>query len=352
MKSNSNKFTKPDDLKNLISKRRVLEATALSMLSGSIIGLSSLIPKTSNAQVSLNYPIKPVRFIVPFAVGGSGDLIARVVAEQLSRSMGQAWVIENKGGNGSVLGTEIAAKSNPDGYNVVLSNGAAITIGPLMGQQMGYKPMDDFTHLCLLGTFTNALIVRADHPAKNFNDFLNLAKSNPGKISYSSAGVGSAGYLTGELLKHLAKLDMVHIPYKGTGPAMTDLLGGQIDAMFNALIAASPYIKSGKVRALAVTSQQRIQEHYEIPTMNESVSGAIGDAWFGISVPSKTPIAVTEKLKNEILKTMEQAEVKQRLQEMGLNINVLGPKEFTLFLNNENKKWAPVIKSSNLTNNN
>jgi tripartite-type tricarboxylate transporter receptor subunit TctC len=122
------------------------------------------------------------------------------------------------------LGTEIAAKSNPDGYNVVLSNGAAITIGPLMGQQMGYKPMEDLIHVALLGTFTNALIVRADHPAKSFNDFLNLARQNPGKLSYSSAGVGSAGYLTGELLKHLAKVDMVHIPYKGTGPAMTDLL--------------------------------------------------------------------------------------------------------------------------------
>jgi len=351
MKPKPNKSPKSQDLKDAISKRQVLKMSALSLLNVSIIGLGSFSPKRSHAQVSLNYPIKPIRFIVPFAVGGSGDLIARVVAEQLSRSMGQAWVIENKGGNGSVLGTEIAAKSNPDGYNVVLSNGAAITIGQLMGQQMGYKPMEDFTHLCLLGTFTNALIVRNDHPAKNFNDFLNLAKSNPGKISYSSAGVGSAGYLTGELLKHLAKLDMVHIPYKGTGPAMTDLLGGQIDAMFNSLIAATPYIKSGKVRALAVTSQQRIQEHFEIPPMKESINGAIGDAWFGISVPAKTPLAVIEKLKNEILKTMEQAEVKIKLQEMGLNINVLGPKEFSLFLNNENKKWAPVIKSSNLSNN-
>jgi hypothetical protein len=351
MKPNLIKSKPNQELKNLVTKRKVLQVSALSLISSSILSLSSLLPKISNAQVSLNYPIKPIRFIVPFAVGGSGDLIARVVAEQLGRSMGQAWVIENKGGNGSVLGTEIAAKSTPDGYNVVLSNGAAITIGPLMGQQMGYKPIEDFTHLCLLGTFTNALIVRSDHPAKSFNDFINLAKSSPGKISYSSAGVGSAGYLTGELLKHLAKLDMVHIPYKGTGPAMTDLLGGQIDAMFNSLIAATPYIKSGKVRALAVTSQQRIQEHNEIPTMNESISGAIGDAWFGISVPSKTPIAVTEKLKNEILKTMEQTEVKQKLQEMGLNINVLGPKEFSIFLSNENKKWTPVIKSSNLTNN-
>ena len=342
---------KPKDylLKHSTSRRNFLKISSSSSLLKPALFLSTLTPLSNHAQQVSTYPVKPIRFIVPFAVGGSGDLISRVISEQLTKSMGQAWVIENKGGNGSALGTEIAAKSNPDGYNVVLSNGAAITIGPLMGQQMGYKPMEDLIHVCLLGTFTNALIVKADHPAKNFNDFLNLARQNPGKLSYSSAGVGSAGYLTGELLKHLAKVDMVHIPYKGTGPAMTDLLGGQIDAMFNALIAASPYIKSGKVRALAVTSQQRIADHQDIPTMNETVNGAIGDAWFGISVPAKTPPAGVERLRSEIFKIMEQSDTKQRLQDMGLNSYVLGPKEFTQFINNENKKWSPVIKSSNLT---
>ncbi len=338
-------------LKDSISRRKFVEQGFVKGLIAPFLGLMSVKSLTSRAQSASNYPTKPIRFIVPFAVGGSGDLISRVISEQLTKSMGQAWVIENKGGNGSVLGTEIAARANPDGYNVVLSNGAAITIGPLMGQQLGYKPMEDLVHVCLLGTFTNALIVRADHPAKNFTDFLNLAKQNPGKISYSSAGVGSAGYLTGELLKHLAKVDMVHIPYKGTGPAMTDLLGGQIDAMFNALIAASPYIKSGKVRALAVTSQQRISDHSDIPTMNETIPGAIGDAWFGISVPAKTPASVVERLRLEVFKIMDQPETKQKLQDMGLNSNLLGPKEFLQFLNNENKKWSPVIKSSNLTNN-
>ena len=340
---------KNGELTATVSRRKAIEFGAISTFLAPICGLTGLTPLISTAQSASTYPNKPIRFIVPFAVGGSGDLIARVISEQLSRQMSQAWIIENKGGNGSVLGTEIAAKANPDGYTAVLSNGAAITIGPLMGQQLGYKPMDDLIHVCLLGTFTNALIVRADHPAKNFNDFLTMAKSNPGKLSYSSAGVGSAGFLTGELLKHLAKVDMVHIPYKGTGPAMTDLLGGQIDAMFNALIAATPYIKSGKVRALAVTSQQRIQDHTEIPTMNESVSGAIGDAWFGISLPSKTASYIVEKLRSEIVKAMEHADTKQRLQEMGLNSNVIGPKEFNQFLQNEYKKWGPVIRSSNLS---
>jgi tripartite-type tricarboxylate transporter receptor subunit TctC len=232
---------------------------------------------------------------------------------------------------------------------LVLSNGAAITIGPLMGQTVGYKPLEDLVHIALLGTFTNALIVRADHPAKNLADFIALARERPGKLSYSSAGVGSAGFLTGELLKHLLKIDMVHIPYKGTGPAMTDLLGGQIDAMFNALIAATPYIKAGKVRALAVTAAERLPDHMDIPTLNESVPGAVGDAWFGLSAPAKTPTAVVERLRAEIGKTLEQPELKTKLMEMGLTPKFLGTKDFIQFIVSENKKWSGVIKADNLT---
>lgn len=294
------------------------------------------------------YPTHPLKLIVPFAVGGSGDLIARVVAEHLSKSLGQTVLIENKGGNGSTVGTEIASKSLPDGYTLVLSNGAAITIGPLLGEQLGYKPMEDFVHIALLGTFTNALIVRADHPAQNFTEFLNLVKSHPGRVSYASAGVGSAGYLTGELLKSTAKLDMVHIPYKGTGPAMSDLLGGQIEAMFNALIAAAPFIKSGKVRALAITANVRSPDHPEIPTMAETLPGVVGDAWFGISAPSKTPTAIVERLAEAILLIMQSNDLKSKLVDMGLNPSALNSREFNQFLVNELKKWAPVIKSSGL----
>ena len=331
-----------------MNKRHLLQA-----LCAEIAGLSTLIgmPTTFvRAQTSdTNYPNKAVRLIVPFAVGGSGDLIARVVADKLSSRLNQAVVIDNKGGNGSILGTDLAAKAVPDGYTLVLSNGAAITVGPLMGQSLGYRPLEDLVHIALLGTFTNALIVRADHPAKSLADFISLAREHPGKISYSSAGVGSAGFLTGELLKYLLKIDMVHIPYKGTGPAMTDLLGGQIDAMFNALIAATPYIKAGKVRALAVTASERLPDHPEIPTLNESVPGAVGDAWFSISAPAKTPPGVVERLRVEIGKCLEQTDLKTKLMEMGLTPKFLATKDFTQFIMNENKKWAGVIKADNLS---
>ena len=330
-----------------MNKRQMLQ-TLCAQVSG-LTGLALLAPSLQAQTVETPYPSKAIRLIVPFAVGGSGDLIARVVADKLSSRLNQAVVIDNKGGNGSILGTDIAAKAVADGYTLVLSNGAAITIGPLMGQTVGYKPLEDLVHIALLGTFTNALIVRADHPAKNLADFIALARERPGKLSYSSAGVGSAGFLTGELLKHLLKIDMVHIPYKGTGPAMTDLLGGQIDAMFNALIAATPYIKAGKVRALAVTAAERLPDHMDIPTLNESVPGAVGDAWFGLSAPAKTPTAVVERLRAEIGKTLEQPELKTKLMEMGLTPKFLGTKDFSQFIASENKKWSGVIKADNLT---
>jgi len=294
------------------------------------------------------YPSRAIKWIVPFAPGGSGDTIARLLADRMSHALGQPVLIDNRGGNGSVLGTEVAAKAAADGHTWVLSNGAAITTGPLMGQATSYKPLEDFVHITLIGSFTNALIVRQDHPAKNLQDFLALARSQPGKLSYGSAGVGSAGFLTGEMLKQLAQVDMVHIPYKGSGPALNDLLGGQTDAMFNALITSAPHIRSGRVRALAITAAARDAEFSQVPTLSEAVPGAVGDAWFGLSVPAKTPPAVVERLQLEMDKLLKSPDVKLRLAELGMLTQNLGPRGFQAFLQAENKKWAPIIRSAHI----
>ena len=294
------------------------------------------------------YPSRAIKWIVPFAAGGSGDTIARLLADRMSHALGQPVLIDNRGGNGSVLGTEVAAKAAADGHTWVLSNGAAITTGPLMGQATSYKPLEDFVHITLIGSFTNALIVRQDHPAKNLQDFLALARSQPGKLSYGSAGVGSAGFLTGEMLKQLAQVDMVHIPYKGSGPALNDLLGGQTDAMFNALITSAPHIRSGRVRALAITAAARDAEFSQVPTLSEAVPGAVGDAWFGLSVPAKTPPAVVERLQMEMDKLLKSPDVKLRLAELGMLTQNLGPRGFQAFLQAENKKWAPIIRSAHI----
>ena len=294
------------------------------------------------------YPSRPIKWIVPFAPGGSGDLIARVMAERMSQALGQPVVIDNRGGNGSVLGTEMGARAVPDGYTWVLSNGAAITTGPLMGQNISYKPLEDFVHIALIGSFANALIVRHDHPAKSVQDLLALARDKPGKLSYGSAGVGSAGHLTGELLKQLSKIQMVHVPYKGSGPALNDLLGGQIDLMFNALIASASHIRAGRVRALALTSAERDRDFPQVPTLAEAVPGAVGDAWFGLSVPARTPPAVIERLRNEMARVLNAPETRNKLAEMGMNTLNLGPKEFQDFLGQEIRKWGPVIRSAQI----
>jgi tripartite-type tricarboxylate transporter receptor subunit TctC len=330
-------------LQRRLAPLRRLSLSALAALVLGVLGLLSL-----PAQAQAPYPNKPIKWIVPFAPGGSGDLIARLLAERMSQGLGQAVIIDNRGGNGSVLGTDLAARAPADGYTWVLSNGAAITTGPLMGQNIGYQPLEDFVHVQLIGSFANALIVRNDHPAKTVQDLLALARDKPGKLSYGSAGVGSAGNLTGELLKQLAKIQMVHVPYKGSGPALNDLLGGQIDLMFNALIASAPHIRAGRVRALALTGSQRDRDFPQVPTLAETVPGAVGDAWFGLSVPARTPPAVVERLRSEMARVLNAPETRNKLAEMGMQTLNLGPREFQDFVQQEIRKWGPVIKAAQI----
>jgi tripartite-type tricarboxylate transporter receptor subunit TctC len=330
-------------LQRRLAPLRRLSLSALAALVLGVLGLLSL-----PAQAQAPYPNKPIKWIVPFAPGGSGDLIARLLAERMTQALGQAVIIDNRGGNGSVLGTDLAARAPADGYTWVLSNGAAITTGPLMGQNIGYQPLEDFVHVQLIGSFANALIVRHDHPAKTVQDLLALARDKPGKLSYGSAGVGSAGNLTGELLKQLTKIQMVHVPYKGSGPALNDLLGGQIDLMFNALIASAPHIRAGRVRALALTGSQRDRDFPQVPTLAETVPGAVGDAWFGLSVPARTPPAVVERLRSEMSRVLNAPETRNKLAEMGMQTLNLGPREFQDFVQQEIRKWGPVIKAAQI----
>jgi tripartite-type tricarboxylate transporter receptor subunit TctC len=330
-------------LQRRLAPLRRLSLSALAALVLGVLGLLSL-----PAQAQAPYPNKPIKWIVPFAPGGSGDLIARLLAERMTQALGQAVIIDNRGGNGSVLGTDLAARAPADGYTWVLSNGAAITTGPLMGQNIGYQPLEDFVHVQLIGSFANALIVRHDHPARTVQDLLALARDKPGKLSYGSAGVGSAGNLTGELLKQLTKIQMVHVPYKGSGPALNDLLGGQIDLMFNALIASAPHIRAGRVRALALTGSQRDRDFPQVPTLAETVPGAVGDAWFGLSVPARTPPAVVERLRSEMSRVLNAPETRNKLAEMGMQTLNLGPREFQDFVQQEIRKWGPVIKAAQI----
>jgi hypothetical protein len=300
------------------------------------------------ATLAQTYPARSIKLIVPFPPGGSTDVVARLLAQRLGDALKQPVVVENKPGAGSVLGTDFVAKAAPDGYTLVMAANSSIAPGPLMRSSMPYDPIKDFVHIALVGSFPNGFMVRADHPAKTMQEFLALARAKPGSINYASAGIGTSGFLSGELLKQTAQINMVHIPYKGSGPAITDLLGGQLDALFEGLVTATGYAKSGKLRLLAVTSERRVKSFPDAPTLSEVVPGVSGAAWFGISAPAKTPAAIVERLQTEVQAVVQSPDMQTRLTELGMTPLAYGSLDYLGFINNENRKWSPVIKTSNI----
>ena len=294
------------------------------------------------------YPAHPIKLVVPFPPGGSTDVIARMVAQRLGDALKTAVVVDNKPGVGSVLGTDFVAKAAPDGYTLLVSANPAIAPGPLMRTSMPYDPLRDFTHLALLGTFPNSFVVRADHPAKTMAEFIAMARARPGAMNYASAGVGSAGFLTGELLKQAAGIDMLHVPYKGSAPAITDLIGGQLDGMFESLVTATAYVRGGKLRLLAVSGERRSKTFPDVPTLAELVPGVAGGAWFGISAPARLPADMALRLQTEVQAVVNAPDVQARLAELGMAALPLGGADFVAFITAENRRWGPVIKAGNI----
>lgn len=309
------------------------------------LGMSGLMPM-SQAQ---NYPSRPIKLVVPFPPGGSTDVIARMMAQKLAEALKVNVVVENKAGVGSILGTDAVAKSAPDGHTLVVSANPAIAPGPLMRSSMPYDAFRDFTHLALLGTFPNGFVVRTDHPAKSMAEFVAMARARPGVLNYASAGLGSSGFLTGELLKQAASISMVHVPYKGSGPAITDLIGGQLDGMFESLVTATNYVKGGKLRLLSVSGESRNKNFPEVPALNEVVPEVVGGAWFGISAPAKLPMPIANRLQTEIQAIVNAPDMLSRLTEMGMTPMPLTGQDFVNFLQAENRRWGPVIRSGKIT---
>ncbi|MDO9279666.1 MAG: tripartite tricarboxylate transporter substrate binding protein [Polaromonas sp.] len=325
-------------IENLLSgrSRRTLFVGVMALLVG------------YQVQAKDAYPVRPIKLIVPFAAGGTGDIVARLLSSKLAEGLGESVVIDNRGGGGSIIGTDAGAKAPADGYTLTLSNGAAITTGALVGQKLAYKPLEDFSHIFLIGSFPNMLVVREDHPAKDFRQFVELSRKDANGISWGSAGVGSAGFLAVELLRQLAKMNLLHVPYRGTGPAMTDLIGGSIGAMITSPGVAASQIKAGKLRALAVSSPARLSDFPDVPAMTEVVPGAGGDAWFGISVPANTPQPVIDRLHAELEKVIKIPQIRAQLQQAGLTPSGLGKQGFDKFLLAEISKWTPVIRSAKI----
>ena len=311
-----------------------------------LLGLILLCPLISLAQG--DYPNKPVRLVVPFPPGGATDVVARLLGAKMGEGLKQQVVVENRPGAGATLATDQISKAAPDGYTLLMTALPSITTAPLTNPNVRYDPLRDFTHIAMIGTFPNGFVVRVDSPIRSLAEFVAFARANPGKVSYGSAGPASAGHLTGELLKQLAGIEIVHIPYKGAAPAFLDLLAGQLTAVFDGMINATNQAKAGKIRLLAVSSEGRLATHPDLPTMDETVKGVIGVSWFGVAAPPRLPAPILERVENEVVRALAAPEVQTRLADTGMTITALRSADYAAFIREDIRKWAPVVKSAKL----
>ena len=294
------------------------------------------------------YPSRPVKMIVPFAPGSASDTVARSVADKLTLAMGQPFLVENRAGAGSTIANDYVAKAAPDGYTLLIST-AALPISASAYPNLKYDTAA-FTSITVFTNSALALAVNPDFPAKNAREFIEYAKANPGKINFGSLGMGTSHHVTAEKLKLDAGINMVHVPYKGSGPAHLDLMGGQIQAMFDNLVALMPHFKSGKLIPIAVTTSKRHPQLPDVPTLSEAgVKGFEAVAWFGIVAPPGTPKDIVNKLNVEIVKILNTPEVRQRLIDGGSEVIGNSPDDADRFLKSEIKKWGVVVRSAKIS---
>jgi tripartite-type tricarboxylate transporter receptor subunit TctC len=293
------------------------------------------------------YPSKPIRFIVPFAPGGSTDTLARTIGQKLSDSMGQQVVIDNRSGGNGNIGMAIVAHAAPDGHTIVLGYIANLGIGPSLIANLPFDPVKDYAPITQLAVSPNILVAHPSVPARTFREFITYAKANPKKINFASAAVASVGHLAGELLNTAAGIEMQHVPYKGSGQAVIDLLAGQVQVMFSGMSSVTQHIKGGKLRPLAVTGAQRSPAAPEVPTIAESgFPGFEATAWYGVLAPAGTPKTVVNRLHDEIVRTLKLPDVKERLENVGFELVGGTPDAFGAYIQSEIKKWAKVVKAS------
>lgn len=302
-------------------------------------------PSITSAQA---YPNRPLRAIVPVAPGGGSDISSRIVAAGLSESLGKQIVVDNRAGAGGSLGVSIAAKAPSDGYTLLMGNISTHGINPAL-YQLPYHPVRDFAPISLIGTTPNVLVVHPSVPAASVSEFVAYAKANPGKINYGSSGVGGSPHLAMEMLRTMTGIDIVHVPYKGAGAALIDLLGGQVQAMSASLPGQLPHVKSGKLRALGVTSAKRNANLPDVPTVIESgIPGHEVTIWYAVFVPAAVPKAIVARLNAEMVKLLNAPDMKERLAQQGVDAAPSTPAELAAYVKFEMAKWAKVVKLSGI----
>ena len=294
-----------------------------------------------------SYPAKPVKTIVPFPAGGTTDILGRIVAQKLSERLGQQFIIDNRGGAGGNIGADIVAKSAPDGYTLLVGTVGTNAINASLYAKMPYDTAKDFVPIGLIAAVPNVLVVHPAVPARSVKELIDLLKSKPGEINFASSGNGTSIHLSGELFKTMAGVNMNHIPYKGSAPALTDLIGGQVQLMFDNLPSSMPHIKAGRLRALAVTSLKRSAALPDVPTIAESaLPGFDASSWFALFAPAGTPKEIVAKLNSELNAILQLPDVREKFAAQGAEPTEFNPEQFAAFTHAELTKWARVVKES------
>jgi tripartite-type tricarboxylate transporter receptor subunit TctC len=310
----------------------------------SLLAASAAIAMPAWAQA---WPTKPIKLVVPYAPGGTTDVVGRVTAEYLGRQLGQNLVVENRPGKGATIGTSQVAKATPDGYTLVMSNVAAMAVSPALYGDLDYDPVRDFVHITLASLNPSVLVVNPAFPAQTLADYVAWARANPDKLAYATSGPGSSNHILGVMTAQATGTRLVHVPYRGAGPAMQDTIAGIVPSMFDSLPSAAPHIRAGKVRALAVSGEQRSASFPDVPTMKESgYPDLISYSWFGVSAPARTPAPIVERIAREMQVVLKLPDVVKRWEEIGAESSTKTPAEYGAFVKAELEKWTPVVKAS------
>jgi len=311
-----------------------------------VLAVAITAPCSAGAQ---SYPNKPVRIVVPFAPGGTTDILARLVGQRLGEAWRHPVVIDNRPGANGAPGTEMVAKSAPDGHTIVMGYLGSFAINPHLFPKLPYDPLRDFAPITLVAATTQAIVAHPSLPVQSARDLIALARRQPGQITYASAGIGAPSHLAGELFKMMARIDLVHVPYKGSGAATTDLLGGHVALSFGGLAAAMPYVKAQRLRVLAVAGSARSPAMPQVPTVAESgLPGFDVTSWFGLLAPAGTPREVIGRLHGDVVKILKADDVRERLAADGAEVVANTPDEFAAYIKSELAKWGAVIKAAKI----
>jgi len=318
----------------------------LKRMAAALAGLLALVAATTFAEAA-NYPDRPVSVVVGFPPGGASDILARILTDKLSRILGQPVIVDNRPGAGGNVAGEFVAHAAPDGYTLLIGNNAILATNASLYSNIGFDAVKDFAPISLIGTQANVLVVNPNVPAHSLAELIALAKAEPGKLNFASSGYGLAAHLAGELFKAQAHIDIVHVPYKGSAPALEDVIAGQDQMMFATTSGVMGFLKNGQVRALAVTTLKRTAILPDVPTMDEAgLPGFEATTWHGLVAPAGTPPAIIDTLHGALVAALADSDVQQKLAALGVDIGQDSPAEFSAYIKAEIPKWAAIIKTS------